>query len=164
MFGCLAYYRRTETKGDKFEIRGRPGVLLGYPPRTKGYKIYDPQHNKIIVSRDVKFVEDAFPFSRVNDLEEEEEIFTIPKEWEFELGTAPPVAGEPNPTEENQTNSSEDQEHTLVETETTEQQEPTWGEIDSVMTDTVPNHDQEEPTWHEAESQQRPKRNRSPHR
>ncbi|GKE67343.1 putative ribonuclease H-like domain-containing protein [Tanacetum coccineum] len=43
-------------------MRGRPGVFVGYPHGTKGYKIYDPSHNKIIVSRDVKFPENAFPF------------------------------------------------------------------------------------------------------
>ncbi|GKE79858.1 hypothetical protein Tco_1549858 [Tanacetum coccineum] len=41
---------------------GRPGVFVGYPHGTKGYKIFDPSHNKIIVSRDVKFAENAFPF------------------------------------------------------------------------------------------------------
>ncbi|XP_076888172.1 uncharacterized protein LOC143538502 [Bidens hawaiensis] len=41
VFGCLAYYRNTNTSGDKFEMRGRPGVFLGYPSGTKGYKIYD---------------------------------------------------------------------------------------------------------------------------
>lgn len=48
-FGCQAYYRSIETRGDKVEMRGRPGVFFDYSPRTKGYKIYDPQHNKIIV-------------------------------------------------------------------------------------------------------------------
>ncbi|KAM0026082.1 putative RNA-directed DNA polymerase [Helianthus debilis subsp. tardiflorus] len=39
VYGCLAYFKNTDTKGDKFEERGKPGVFLGYPPRTKGYKI-----------------------------------------------------------------------------------------------------------------------------
>ena len=63
IFGCLVYYRSTETRGDKFEIRGRPGVFVGYPQGTKGYKIYDPSNKKIIVSRDVKFAESIFPFT-----------------------------------------------------------------------------------------------------
>lgn len=29
-FGCLAYFRNTETKGGKFEVRGRHGVFVGY--------------------------------------------------------------------------------------------------------------------------------------
>lgn len=71
IFGCLAYYRSTETKGDKFEPRGRPGVFLGYPPGIKGYKIYDIENKKIIVSRDVRFYENNFPFKGMNmDLKE----------------------------------------------------------------------------------------------
>ncbi|GKA96093.1 putative RNA-directed DNA polymerase [Tanacetum coccineum] len=51
--------------GDKFEERGKPGVFLGYPPRTKGYKILDLETRKIIVSRDVNFHEENFPFKNV---------------------------------------------------------------------------------------------------
>ncbi|KAJ0518591.1 putative RNA-directed DNA polymerase [Helianthus annuus] len=71
VFGCLAYYRNTDTKGDKFEERGRPGVFLGYPPRTKGYKILDIQTGKIIISRDTKFFEENFPFKNDDLIYEE---------------------------------------------------------------------------------------------
>lgn len=50
VFGCLAYYKNTNTKGDKVEKRGKPGVFLGYPQGTKGYKIYDIESKKIIIS------------------------------------------------------------------------------------------------------------------
>jgi hypothetical protein len=82
VFGCLAYYRSVETKGDKFDVRGRPGVFLGYPPGTKGYKVYDLQHHKMVISRDVKFLEDIFPFAR--NITEEEEIFISPQKWDKE--------------------------------------------------------------------------------
>ncbi|GJY85560.1 putative RNA-directed DNA polymerase [Tanacetum coccineum] len=82
VFGCLAYYRSVETKGDKFEVRGRPGVFLGYPPRTKGYKVYDLQHKKMVTSRDVKFLENIFPFAR--SITGEEEIFVFPQKWDDE--------------------------------------------------------------------------------
>ncbi|GKB09683.1 putative RNA-directed DNA polymerase [Tanacetum coccineum] len=82
VFGCLAYYRSVETKGDKFEVRGRPGVFLGYPPGTKGYKVYDLQHRKMVTSRDVKFLENIFPFAR--SITEEEEIFVFPQKWDDE--------------------------------------------------------------------------------
>ncbi|KAM0043325.1 putative RNA-directed DNA polymerase [Helianthus debilis subsp. tardiflorus] len=85
VFGCLAYYKSTETRGDKFEVRGRPGVFLGYPPGTKGYKVYDARHNKIIISRDVKFFENIFPFS--NNTPEKEEIFIFPSKWEEVIQT-----------------------------------------------------------------------------
>lgn len=63
VLGSLAYYLSIETNGDKFEIRGRSGVFMGYPSRTKGYKILNPSSGKIITSRDVKFAEKVFPFA-----------------------------------------------------------------------------------------------------
>ncbi|KAK9050950.1 hypothetical protein SSX86_027575 [Deinandra increscens subsp. villosa] len=82
VFGCLAYYRSTETKGDKFEPRGRPGVFVGYPRGTKGYKIYDIEHGKIMISRDVKFMENIFPFSKINESKYQEDVFMSPNTWE----------------------------------------------------------------------------------
>ncbi|MFS7948515.1 putative RNA-directed DNA polymerase [Helianthus anomalus] len=61
--GCLAYYWNTDTKGDKFAPRGKPGIFLGYPYGTKGYKVYDLEEKKMVVSRDVRFVEGIFPLS-----------------------------------------------------------------------------------------------------
>nr|GEV07975.1 hypothetical protein [Tanacetum cinerariifolium] len=65
VFGCLVYFKNTNTKGDKFKERGKSGVFLGYPPRTKGYKILDLDTRKIIVSRDVNFHKENFPFKNV---------------------------------------------------------------------------------------------------
>lgn len=36
IFWCLAYHKNTNTKGDKFALRGKPGIFLGYPQGTKG--------------------------------------------------------------------------------------------------------------------------------
>lgn len=88
IFGCLAYYRSTETKGDKFEMRGRPGVFLGYPQGTKGYKLYDIENKRIVTSRDVKFHESIFPFGKMNINQEE---------WELPFG--PTYEEEPDPQE-----------------------------------------------------------------
>lgn len=72
VFGCLVYFKNTDTKGDKFEERGKPGVFLGYPPRTKGYKTFDLETRKLIVSRDVNFHEENFPFKNVKGNNENE--------------------------------------------------------------------------------------------
>ncbi|GJV18627.1 putative RNA-directed DNA polymerase [Tanacetum coccineum] len=77
VFGCLVYFKNTDTKGDKFEERGKLGAFLGYPPRTKGYKILELETRKIIVSRDVYFHEENFPFKNVqgnNESGTEEQI------------------------------------------------------------------------------------------
>ncbi|KAJ0860142.1 putative RNA-directed DNA polymerase [Helianthus annuus] len=82
VFGCLAYYKSTETKGDKFELRGRPGVFLGYPRGTKGYKVYDVKNQKMVISRDVKFIETVYPFTNATETTTKEEIFRFPTSWD----------------------------------------------------------------------------------
>nr|GFB18611.1 putative ribonuclease H-like domain-containing protein [Tanacetum cinerariifolium] len=65
IFGCLDYFKNTNNKGDKFEEKRKTGVFLGYPQGTKGYKIYDIESKKIVVSRDVLFLEENFPFKNI---------------------------------------------------------------------------------------------------
>ncbi|KAK1435086.1 hypothetical protein QVD17_00846 [Tagetes erecta] len=76
VFGCLAYYKNMNTKGDKFEERGRPGIFMGYLHGTKGYKVYDIESKNMIVSRDVFFCEEHFPFKnlKINETNDDEPI------------------------------------------------------------------------------------------
>lgn len=60
VFGCLVYYKNMNTKDDKFEEKGKPGIFLGYPQGVKGYKVYDIIDKRIVVSRDVLFNEGVF--------------------------------------------------------------------------------------------------------
>lgn len=81
VLGCLVYFKNNNTEGDKFEMRGRPGVFMGYPPGIKGYKVYDIQNAKMIVSRDVNFCEGDFPFTHVGSKEKDtEDVFKMPSE------------------------------------------------------------------------------------
>nr|GEV45611.1 integrase, catalytic core [Tanacetum cinerariifolium] len=75
VFGCMAYYKNTETNGDKFEPRGKLGVFLGYPSGIKGYKIYDLEERKMVMTRDARFVKEIFPFSKAEPKVFEQEIF-----------------------------------------------------------------------------------------
>ncbi|GKB98102.1 putative RNA-directed DNA polymerase [Tanacetum coccineum] len=66
--------------------------------RTKGYKIFDIIHNKIVISRNVRFIENFFPFANIKV---EEEIFIPPSIWDDEVIKEKPkdLIGEPNKTE-----------------------------------------------------------------
>ncbi|KAA0037127.1 gag-pol polyprotein [Cucumis melo var. makuwa] len=57
VFGCLCFTHVPQSKRDKLR-RASPGVFIGYSSISKAYKIFQPQTGKIVVSRDVHFVED----------------------------------------------------------------------------------------------------------
>ena len=57
VFGSECYYVTPKNKRKKLDVRSRPGIMLGYPQLSRCYKIWDTQTNKVIVSRDVTFVE-----------------------------------------------------------------------------------------------------------
>jgi len=45
------------TSKDKFEARSNKGIFIGYPRESKGYRVWLPDSRKIVVARDVKFLE-----------------------------------------------------------------------------------------------------------
>lgn len=56
-FRCVAYVERVGPGVSKLSDRSVLGVFLGYEPGTKGYRVYDPVNDKLMVSRDVIFDE-----------------------------------------------------------------------------------------------------------
>ena len=61
VIGCLCYVAHKTS--DKFAPRATKCIFLGYPFAQKGYKCYNLQTQKIILSRNVTFKEDTFPFA-----------------------------------------------------------------------------------------------------
>lgn len=57
VFGCLAHMKTTGTHIRKLDDRSRVVVHLGNESGTKAYRLYDPESNSILVSRDVVFEE-----------------------------------------------------------------------------------------------------------
>jgi hypothetical protein len=64
---------------DKFESRSSDGILLGYTPHDRSYKVFNLETNTVVESCDVTFDETAhYPrdvFECVGDKEMEESIF-----------------------------------------------------------------------------------------
>jgi len=72
-FGCLCFSYIHQVKRDKLDKKAEPRIFVGYSLIAKAYRIYLPHHNKIIVSRDVKFMEfDSWSWE--NDKIESQEV------------------------------------------------------------------------------------------
>ena len=58
-FGCIGHIRKTKPVLTKLEDRSTSMVFLVYAEGTKAYRFYDPCGDKVLVSRDVVFDEEA---------------------------------------------------------------------------------------------------------
>ncbi|KAG6530658.1 hypothetical protein ZIOFF_012901 [Zingiber officinale] len=59
VFGCIAYAKNTTPHLKKLDDRSSPMVYLGVEEGCKAYRLFDPRHNKLQVSRDVIFQENS---------------------------------------------------------------------------------------------------------
>nr|GFA67134.1 hypothetical protein [Tanacetum cinerariifolium] len=72
-FGCLCY-ATILTNSDKFSSRSEKCVLVGYSSVKKGYKLYSLERKQFIFSRDVKVVENMFPFKPVTTFDPSQDL------------------------------------------------------------------------------------------
>jgi len=56
VFGCKVYFYDNHKKG-KFTDNAKPGIFLGYPANSLGYRVLDIETNSIITIRDGYFIE-----------------------------------------------------------------------------------------------------------
>jgi hypothetical protein len=77
-FGCKCFVLKCENL-DKFESRSFDGILLGYTPHGRSYRVYNLETNTVVESCDVTFNETApcpcDVFECVGDKEMEKSIF-----------------------------------------------------------------------------------------
>ena len=57
LFGCPTYVHIPNEDRSKLDEKSRQCIFLGYQKGVKGFKIWDPKANKVVISRDVVFDE-----------------------------------------------------------------------------------------------------------
>ena len=60
VFGCVAYMKITCPFLAKLDPRGLKVVFIGYEPKSKAYRLYDPTGGRAHMSRDVVFDKNIF--------------------------------------------------------------------------------------------------------
>jgi hypothetical protein len=77
-FGCKCFVLKHDNL-DKFESRSSDGILLGYTPHGRSYRLFNLEINTVVESCDVTFDETTpcphYVFECVGDKEMEESIF-----------------------------------------------------------------------------------------
>ena len=63
VFGCVSYIHVPDSQRRKLDAKAHRAIFVGYPPGVKGYKLYDLEKKKFIVSRNVQFFEENFDHS-----------------------------------------------------------------------------------------------------
>ncbi|CAI7796376.1 unnamed protein product [Closterium sp. NIES-53] len=59
-FGCTYYYHVLDVTRTKLEAKARVAMYLGPSADHKAWRVWDLEHRKLVVSRDVVFYEDTF--------------------------------------------------------------------------------------------------------
>ena len=67
VFGCIAYAHVPKEQRQKFDDKGVKCIFTGYSPETKAYRLYDPVNNKMILSRDVEFLENQSWYGSIDE-------------------------------------------------------------------------------------------------
>ncbi|KAL0641513.1 hypothetical protein Bca4012_102924 [Brassica carinata] len=57
VFGCVCYVMVPGQQRNKLDAKSTKAMFIGYSITQKGYKCYDPEARRVMVSREVKFVE-----------------------------------------------------------------------------------------------------------
>ena len=59
VFGCHAYSHMSRDERRKLDSKSRKCILVGYGEETKAYRLFDPEHGRVILSRNVVFNEEC---------------------------------------------------------------------------------------------------------
>ena len=77
-FGCHVYVIYNAQERTKLDAKSRRCIFLSYADGVKGYRLWDPTAHKIVISRDVIFVEDQLQRKNGDDGTIKEKSETVP--------------------------------------------------------------------------------------
>ncbi|KAH9767897.1 Integrase catalytic domain-containing protein [Citrus sinensis] len=77
-FGCHVYVMYNAQERTKLDAKSRRCIFLGYADGVNGYRLWDPTAHKIIISRDVIFVEDQLQRKDGDNSTAKEKSETVP--------------------------------------------------------------------------------------
>ena len=60
VFGSICYSHVADAKRSKLDDKAKMGIFLGYAANSKGYRVFNLQAKKLIISRDIQVDEDAY--------------------------------------------------------------------------------------------------------
>jgi len=60
VWGCDAFVQKLPHQQTKLGARNRPGIFVGFDPRTSSFRVLDPETGRVFNSHDVKFMEKSF--------------------------------------------------------------------------------------------------------
>jgi transposase InsO family protein len=60
VFGSIGYTHVPDQEQSKLDDKSKRYIFIGYDSSSKGYKLYNPNFGKIVISRDVEFDEEDF--------------------------------------------------------------------------------------------------------
>lgn len=59
VFGSKAYVHVPDETRRKLDDKSEPYIFIGYDSNSKGYKLFNPDRKKTVISRDVEFDEEG---------------------------------------------------------------------------------------------------------
>jgi len=99
IFGCHVYVTYNSQERTKLDLNSRKCIFLGYADGVKGYRLWDPTTRKVVVNRDVIFVENELQGKQESDITVKE-IATVQMDEKYiedDLSEAKPEHEEQEP-------------------------------------------------------------------
>ncbi|GAA0173676.1 hypothetical protein LIER_27242 [Lithospermum erythrorhizon] len=82
-FGCLCYPNIIKAPTPMFSPRALPCLFLGLSEAHKGFKCFNLENQRIIMSRDVTFQENIFPYTKFHTVFNVKSLLLFPPNFDF---------------------------------------------------------------------------------